>query len=96
MKMHLVATVPNEGARLLAQWIMRECAGDLHAAARQLFVGVVQLSRLLDGTMLPGEIVLGDLIWRSDRAMRPRDWRRPAQAGWFDLADHRSVEALAA
>lgn len=84
MKMHLAAVVPNEGARLLAQWIMRECAGDLHKAARRIFIDVVPLTRLLDGSMSPGELLMHGLVWRTGSATRPRDWYRPAECGWFE------------
>ncbi len=91
MKMHLVACVPNEGARRLAAWIGRECGGDLHTAARQLHVDAIQLSRLLDGSMLPGSILLMDLIWRTERAMTAIDWYRDAAGGWFDAIAERTV-----
>ncbi|WP_010184751.1 hypothetical protein [Sphingomonas sp. PAMC 26605] len=91
MKMHLVACVPNEGARRLANWVGRECRGDLHVAAWRLHVEAIQLSRLLDGSMLPGEILLTDLVWRTERAMTPLDWYRKAAGGWFDAIAERSA-----
>jgi hypothetical protein len=96
MKMHLIAVVPNEGARRLAQWIMGECAGNLHKAAWRLHVEAIQLSRLLDGSMLPGEILLADLVWRTERAMRPLDWYGLAQGGWFEAPADRDAIARAA
>jgi hypothetical protein len=84
MKMHLVARVPNEGARRLAWWIGRECKGNLGAAAWRLFVDAAQLERLLDGTMVPGTVLLADLIPRTDGAMTRPDWYRDPAGGWFD------------
>lgn len=91
MKMHLVACVPNEGARRLADWIGRECGGDLHAAATRLRVSAIQLSGLLDGSVLPGELMLADLVWRTERAMTSLDWYRKAAGGWFDAIADRSA-----
>ncbi|MEG3177028.1 hypothetical protein U1872_12370 [Sphingomonas sp. RB3P16] len=91
MKMHLVACVPNEGARRLANWIGRECGGDLHKAAWRLHIEAIQLSCLLDGSMLPGEILLIDLLRRTARAMSPRDWYREAVGGWFDAIAERAA-----
>ena len=41
--------------------------------------------------MLPGEILLTDLVWRTERAMTPLDWYRKAAGGWFDFIAERTV-----
>lgn len=97
MKMHLVACVPNEGARRLANWVGRECGGDLYAAAARLHIAAIQLCGLLDGSVLPGDMLLADLVWRTERAMTSLDWYREAAGGWFDtIADRTAGMANAA
>jgi len=93
-KMHLTATPRNEGARRLAHWIGTECGGDLSVAERLLFVDECQLGRLLDGSLLPGSILLTDLVPRTEGAVMPLDWYNEAVGDWYDMPADR--QALAA
>ncbi|SEM88639.1 hypothetical protein SAMN05192583_1405 [Sphingomonas gellani] len=83
-KMHLPARVPNEGARLLAQWIARECHGALGVANLKLCVGMPTLQRLLDGEITPGASLVGPIAERTHGCVARLDWQRSPRGGWFD------------
>ncbi len=81
MKLHLTAKVPNEGARLVAQWIMSLPGGLLDARA-QLETGEDRVQRIVDGEMVPGMTVGTRLAARA--GVRARDFHRAPVGGWFD------------
>ncbi|MFZ3483891.1 hypothetical protein [Sphingomonas sp. 3-13AW] len=82
-KLHLGATVPNEGARRLAAFVGKRgwTPEQVAAAARD---EAMTIHRLIAGELTPG----GDLahrIWlATDGAVGRREWGRPPEGGWFD------------
>ncbi|MBY9062322.1 hypothetical protein K7957_05180 [Sphingomonas yunnanensis] len=84
LKMHLGAHAPNEGARQLARWIASECAGDLRAAARGLYITESVLQRILDGEITPST-TLGARMFTVFGA-KARMFNRDASAPWFGPA----------
>ena len=84
-KMHLIARVPNEGARKLAWWIGRECAGSVAVAALKLRESAAMLDRLLSGEITPGEPLARNIGERTGRRITRLDWQRRAQGKWSDM-----------
>ena len=82
-KLHLGATVPNEGARRLAAFIgkHRWTPEQMADAARD---GVMIIHRLIAGELTPGGDLAHRLWLATDGSVDRRDWRRPAEGGWFD------------
>ena len=84
IKMHLGARAPNEGARQLAQWILREHGGCLARAAHAVpGWEVTTFDRLLAGDIVPGSAIIEPLAQRA--GIEWRAWRRPPLGGWFDI-----------
>lgn len=82
-KLHLPARPANEGARLLARWIMREHGGCLRRTVRaHPGLSAVLIDRLVAGEVAPGQIV-AQLVGEA-AGIGHRAWRRPAAGGWFD------------
>ncbi len=81
LKMHLAAHAPNEGARQLAQWVARECGGDLDRAAQRLWITGMGVQRVIDGEITPGT-ALGTRL-RKACGLSARMFNRPALASWF-------------
>lgn len=81
IKMHLGARAPNEGAPQLARWIADECAGDLRAAARTLYITESIVQRVLDGEITPGT-ALGARMFKVFGA-KARMFNREPSAPWF-------------
>lgn len=81
-KMHLAATPPNEGARLLARWIGEEALGSLEVAGKALGIKPAQLQRMIDGDLLPGDELRQPLFFRA--GIGRGVFVRPAACGWFD------------
>jgi hypothetical protein len=81
MKLHLTAKVPNEGARLVAQWILG-MPGGLDDAATALGTSADWVQRMVGGDMVPG-LTVGTRLARHT-GVRARDFHRSAQAGWFE------------
>ncbi|RIA37500.1 hypothetical protein DFR49_3385 [Hephaestia caeni] len=82
--MHLIATVPNEGARRLAWWIgqLGPDAYDAFAAAMGSHVSFVD--RILAGEIVPAAHLAQRIGAVTSDFIDRRDWRRPAAGGWFD------------
>ena len=85
LKMRLAAKAPNEGARLCAQWIMRECQGCLLVAASRFRTTVTTIERLIAGEITPGEELVAPVAQVTRDRVKRRDWQRPACGGWFDV-----------
>lgn len=81
--LRLGVRAPNEGARRLAIFIMREPVGTLDKLLRKLGIGQISLERMMVGEITPGSDIsyqiyaftLGDVLMN--------DWDRPAEGGWF-------------
>lgn len=86
-KMHLVARVPNEGARLLARWIGTAVNGNVEVAADVLAIPVERLEGLLDGSLEPGDVFREPLFFRA--GIGRGVFSRPARCGWFETPDEK-------
>lgn len=93
-KMHLVAIVPNEGARLLARWIGSAVRGDVDAAEQVLGIAADKLDRLLDGSLEPGDELREPLFFRA--GIGRGVFSRPARCGWFGTPDESRSDRVAA
>jgi hypothetical protein len=80
MKLHLSATVPSEGARRVARWIMT-LPGGLADAAVALDMPADRVQRMVLGEYVPGTLIGR----RLDRhiGLTWRDFSRPATGWWF-------------
>lgn len=83
-RLHLPATVPNEGARLLARRIMAAYKGNLPFAAKCMQVQVTTLQYLVDGTLVPGAELIRDIARATKDGIGRIDWRSAPAGGWFD------------
>ena len=81
MKLHLIARVPNEGARMVAQWVLGLPRG-LNDAAVALGTDAAHVQRMVEGDLEPG-MEIGSRLARHT-GVRVRDFRSAAQAGWFE------------
>lgn len=81
MKLHLVAKVPSEGARRVAQWVLT-LEGGLSAAARALGTGGDRIQRIVEGEMVPG-LEVGTRLHRA-AGIRHRDFHAKPLGGWFE------------
>jgi hypothetical protein len=84
MKLHIPAVPRNEGARLLARRITAAYRGSLPFACRAMQISVVELQRLVDGEIVPGEELVAMVAKATGNTILRHHWRRPAVAGWFD------------
>ena len=92
---HLVARVPNDGARRLVWWWLEPQSGgerilrraELRRTAK---VDDILLARLLAGEIVPG----GELAYRirqaTTGAVRVSDWRVRPAGGWGDRPGERA------
>ena len=87
MKLHLAATPPNEGARLLGRRIASAYRGNVLWAGKAMRVAPGTLQRLVDGAIIPGEELAGDVGRATANAIARLDWQRPARGGWCDPVD---------
>jgi hypothetical protein len=84
LRLRLGVRVPNEGARRLAHWIMREPIGTLDKLLRKIGMGQIDIERMMAGELTPDAFV-GHQIFAFTRCNVPiNDWDRDAAGGWFD------------
>jgi hypothetical protein len=89
-KLHLIAKAPNEGARRLAHWIMRQPAGTLDRLLRKTGIGQISLERMMAGELTPDASVGYQIFAFTGCTVAINDWDRPAEGGWFEpVADVR-------
>ncbi len=84
LRLRLGVRVPNEGARLLAQWIMREPLGTLDKLLRKIGMGQIDMERMMAGELTPAASVGHQIFAFTRCAVTINDWYRPATGGWFD------------
>ena len=97
-KMHLIAKVPNEGARRLAWWVGQRVAAGFAAydnLADAIGSHVSFIDRVLSGEIVPGEDLARRLGVATGGFVDRRDWRTAAAGGWFDAIEHRQLKAAA-
>ena len=85
LRLRLGVRVPNEGARRLAQCIMREPAGTLDKLLRKIGLGQIDMERMMAGELTPGAFVGHQIFAFTRCAVTINDWYRPAAGGWFDV-----------
>lgn len=91
MKLHLSARAPNEGARVLARWVIQSHSGDLVKAAASLSKTAAIsgceasfVQRVIDGETTPG-LIIGTAMSRLC-GVSAGMFSSPAAGGWFDEA----------
>lgn len=94
-KLRLGTRVPNEGARLLAQWIMREPAGTLDKLLRKIGMGQIDMERMMAGELTPGAFVGHQIFAFTRSAVTINDWYRPAAGSWFDVVGSAPLQRAA-
>jgi hypothetical protein len=82
-KLRLGVRVPNEGARRLAQWIMREPVGTLDKLLRKIGMGQIDMERMMAGELTPGADIGHQIFAFTRCGVTINDWYRPATDGWF-------------
>lgn len=85
LRLRLGVRVPNEGARRLAQWIMREPAGTLDKLLRKIGMGQIDMERMMAGELTPGADIGHQIFAFTRYAVTINDWYRPAAGGWFEV-----------
>ena len=83
-KLHLIAKAPNEGARRLVHWIMRQPAGTLDRMLRKTGIGQISLERMMAGELTPDASVGYQIFAFTGCTVTINDWDRPAEGGWFE------------
>ncbi|MBM3927104.1 MAG: hypothetical protein FJ335_01385 [Sphingomonadales bacterium] len=98
-KMHLIARVPNEGARRLAWWlathaaphrvpftskVVPSVAGAAALLAARAKLSEATIDRLLRGELVPGEEQGREISVATAGVVSMRDWRDAARGGWSD------------
>jgi hypothetical protein len=83
MLLRLGVRVPNEGARRLAIFIMREPVGTLDKMLRKVGIGQISLERMMVGEITPAADIGYQMFAFTRGAVSMNDWDRPAQGGWF-------------
>lgn len=81
-KMHLVARVPNEGARLLA-WALGTNPR-LWDVLTDHGIGRIKIDRLLAGELTPGGIDGTVMMLRTKMLIRAHHWNQAPLGGWFE------------
>ena len=95
LRLRLGVRVPNEGARRLAQWIMREPVGTLDKLLRKIGMGQIDVERMMAGELAPGAFVGHQIFAFTRCAVTINDWYRPAAGGWFDVVGAESLRRVA-
>ena len=95
LRLRLGVRVPNEGARRLAQWIMREPVGTLDKLLRKIGMGQIDMERMMAGELTPGAFVGHQIFAFTRCAVTINDWYRPAAGGWFDVVPAETLRRAA-
>lgn len=82
-KLRLGVRVPNEGARRLAHWMLRQPAGTLDRLLRKTGIGQISMERMMAGEITPVASVGYQIFAFTSCAVAINDWDRPAEGGWF-------------
>lgn len=81
--LRLGVRVPNEGARRLANFIMREPVGTLDKMLRKLGIGQISLERMMAGEITPAADIGYQIFAFTRCSVTINDWDRPSEGGWF-------------
>lgn len=85
-KLYLPARVPNEGARQLAQWLLKVGVEAASVSLRRSGVSLASLDRLLLGEVVPGERIAVAVALVTGGKISRRLWRQKPIGWWFDSA----------
>ncbi len=81
--------VPNEGARLLAHWIMRQPVGTLDKLMRRTGLGQIAMDRMMSEGVTPADDIGYQIYAFTGCAVSASDWDSKPKGGWFDIVDAR-------
>jgi hypothetical protein len=81
--LRLGVRVPNEGARRLANWIMRQPAGTVDKLMRRIGMGQIAIERMMAGETTPVDGVGYQIYAFTGGEVAASDWEAPAEGGWF-------------
>lgn len=82
--LRLGVSVPNEGARRLANWIQREPAGTLGKLLRKTGIGQISMERMMVGEVVPDAPIAYQIFAFTRCAVPINDWDAKPGGGWFD------------
>lgn len=101
-KMHLIARVPNEGARRLAWWlatraapervlftmtVVRSISAPVALLSAQAGLDETAIDRLLRGELVPGAEMARRISVATAGVVLTAMWRDPPRGGWADRPD---------
>lgn len=75
---------PNEGARLLAQFIMHQPAGTLDKLMRRTGLGQIAMDRIMLEGVTPADVIGHQIYAFTGCAVSADDWEAKPKGGWFD------------
>ncbi len=81
--LRLGVRVPNEGARRLAHWIMRQPVGTLDKLMQRLGMGQIAIERMMAGETTPVDGVGYQIYAFTGGEVSAFDWEATAEGGWF-------------
>ena len=81
--LRLGVRVPNEGARRLANWIMRQPAGTLDKLMRRIGMGQIAIERMMAGETTPVDGVGYQIYAFTGGEVSASDWDADPEGGWF-------------
>jgi len=81
--LRLGVRVPNEGARRLANWIMRQPAGTLDKLMRRVGMGQIAIERMMAGETTPADGVGYQIYAFTGGEVSASDWDAKPEGGWF-------------
>lgn len=82
-KLRLGVSVPNEGARRLARWIMLQPAGTLDKLMRRIGMGQIAIERMMAGETTPADAVGYQIYAFTGGEVSASDWDAKPEGGWF-------------
>jgi hypothetical protein len=80
MRVHLAARVPNEGARRLVRWMMRERV-PMTALAERAGVSAAMIVRMIEDGLVPASGTIERIAGMTGGFVR--GWTKPARGWWF-------------
>ena len=82
--LRLGVSVPNEGARRLANWVQREPAGTLDQLLRKTGIGQISMERMMAGDVVPDAPIAYQIFAFTRCAVPINDWDAKPEGSWFD------------
>jgi len=82
--LRLGVRVPNEGARRLAHYIMRQPVGTLDKLMCRTGLGQIAIERMMSEGVTPAEAIGYQIYAFTGCAVSASDWDSKPKGGWFD------------